>query len=83
MYAAGFYDNGTAPIACYWENGTKTDLYTDNSNANAIAVSGTEVYAAGWYEKSTGDIVACFCWNGTRIDLSTVNSQAYGIFVIE
>ena len=79
VYVAGFYDNGGVDIACYWKNGIKTDLATINSEVYAIAVTGSDVYTAGWYVN--GPDVACY-WKGTtKTDLSTVDSRANGIVV--
>ena len=81
VYTAGYYSNGSIDIACYWKNGAKTDLETtNNSNANAIAVAGSDVYVAGWYYDGSNN-VACY-WKGTaKTDLSTDESYANGIVV--
>jgi hypothetical protein len=68
VYIAGYYNDtsGTPKnVACYWKNGTKTDLPADTgrSRANAVFVDGTDVYIAGYYNDGTGDI-ACYWKNG-------------------
>ena len=37
IYVSGFYNNGSTNTACYWKNGTRTDLYSEgNSDAYSI-----------------------------------------------
>ena len=87
MYAAGFYNDGSKDIACYWRNGTKTDLHTtSNSQVNGIAISEGFVYAAGYYTDS-GVTKACY-WKiplsggtGERTSMTTSNSAATAIVV--
>jgi len=79
VYAAGSYKLGNKEIACYWKNGTRTDLAVpenaiEASASGGIAVQGNKVYVSGFYsidEKAT----ACYWVNGERIDL-TVPSGA-------
>jgi hypothetical protein len=49
VYVAGYYGS-PIPQACYWLNGTKTDLTQNGGRATCIAVSGTDVYVAGAYQ---------------------------------
>ena len=88
VYAAGYY--GTPTVACYWVNGTKTDLPGDGnpahaSSANSMYVSGSNIYVAGSYFNGT-TTVACYWVNGTKTDLpgdgtGTNPATAYSIFV--
>jgi hypothetical protein len=92
VYVGG-YEINTGPnpvanlvrIAKYWKNGVSVNLtdpasYTNAPGINAITVSGTDVYAAG-YERSTasGNLieVAKYWKNGTPVNLtgSTANSR--------
>jgi hypothetical protein len=87
------------PIAAFWENGTVTDLtnYSSHgdlaavSEANGIAVSGSDVYVAGWQyvpiEVAPGDYIygqAAALWkNGVVTDLTdgTWQADALGVTV--
>ncbi len=61
------YDGATT-VACYWTNGVKTDLPGNGGAvANSIFVSGSTVYAAGYY--NTAAPVACYWTNGVKTDL--------------
>jgi len=82
IYIAGSYKEGEVSKACYWENGTRTDL-TDgkgNSSTSAIAVVGSDVYVSGWYEED-GVNKACYWKNNTRIDLPGGGTYASSIAV--
>jgi len=77
IYAAGFYStrtvSGTTSIAAYWLNGVKTDLpgdgnASDSAVANSVFVSGSTVYAAGYYFNGTTN-VACYWTGTTKTDL--------------
>jgi LruC domain-containing protein len=64
VYAAGFYKNSKGNrAAAYWKNGQLKDLYSDTTTighqaqANAIAVSGSNVYVAGWVDEGTKSAV--------------------------
>ncbi|NLJ05750.1 MAG: hypothetical protein GX435_08635, partial [Exilispira sp.] len=60
IYVAGYYNNGSKDIACYWKDETKVDLETSStSKANSIYVSGSDIYVAGYYNDGTKDI-ACY-----------------------
>jgi hypothetical protein len=71
VYVAGYYTDNTTHnnVACYWKNGTKTDLETTAvSKANNIFVSGADVYVSGTFNDGVND-VACYWKNGTRVIL--------------
>ena len=59
VYVAGFITNAAGnEAACYWKNGTQTDLYSDlsgtaSARANSIVVSGSDVYVAGYIDEGT------------------------------
>jgi hypothetical protein len=93
VYVAGSYlDSSGADNACYWKNGTRTNLAVPGyySYAYSIAVSGNDVYVAGYYwDSSYTTETACYWKNGTKIDLpvpaapggSHVHSEAKSIAV--
>jgi len=75
--------------ACYWKDGTRTDLPVPSGYSFSIAVTitivGTDIYVAGSYE--TGGVGKACYWknNGTTIvktDLATVNSDATSITAV-
>tara|TARA_Y100001970_G_scaffold179532_1_gene218573 strand:+ start:207 stop:1583 length:1377 start_codon:yes stop_codon:yes gene_type:complete len=71
------YTSGTADGACYWIDQQRFDLPGDFSEGEAIAVSGENIYVAGWFDNGS-----CYWENGEKINL-TVNrdSQAFSIGV--
>ena len=81
VYVAGNdQTTGLSSIACYWKNGTKTNLSTVLSEALAIAVDGSDVYIVGRYWVGSGSgTIACYWKNGTKTDLSDDNARATGI----
>jgi hypothetical protein len=77
-YVAGQYSSPT--IACYWNNGAKTDLPgAGGANAASIYVSGGTVYTAGYYSNSP--TIACYWTGTTKTDLPGTAAQAASIFV--
>jgi hypothetical protein len=85
FYIAGYYDNGSRKIACYWEDGTKIDLTDPGTAAEAhgIFVSGGSVYVAGFYDDGSRN-VACYWKDGAIVELTvaeTEPAEAYGIYV--
>jgi hypothetical protein len=65
---------GSVPHAAYWKNGAATQLSDMPSLANAIVVSGNDVYVAGT-ENSGNQDAAKYWKNGTT------NARANAIFV--
>ena len=78
VYVAGYYNDGSRDIACYWKDGVKFDLHINaghNSQAKSIYVLDDNIYVAGYY--NDGSVVtACYWKNGfeTSLDLSDVGS---------
>jgi hypothetical protein len=65
IYLSGYLKKPSdkAEIACYWKNGTRTDIDTDRdfgSTATSITVSNNTVYTCGWQNGS-----AVYRKNGT------------------
>ena len=73
VYVAGYITNAAGnDAACYWKNGTRTDLYSDlsgtaSARANAIVVSGSDVYVAGYIQEPGRK--AGYWKNGTWVPL--------------
>jgi hypothetical protein len=57
VYVAGYYTNADLnQAAVYWKNGAMVPLHdtaTGSAQANAITVSGSNVYVAGWVNEGT------------------------------
>ncbi len=98
IYTVGYYDNGTITVPCFWtvtSAGTLTryDLNqggdtTNSAYALAIAISGSNVYAVGYYTSSGSD-KPCL-WTATpslassnpvRTDLNNGTSLGYALAV--
>jgi hypothetical protein len=79
VYIAGWYRHrdSESPIPCYWVDGRRVTLISlskgmseSGSRANAIAVSGGNVYTAGVYpNSSTSRMQACYWVNKTPYNL--------------
>jgi hypothetical protein len=64
--SAGWYNDSSYQQACYWVSTTPVALSSSNalgSQANAIAVDGSDIYIAGSYNP-TGSNYACYWKNG-------------------
>ena len=73
IFVAGSY-NSPSNIACYWDNGTKTDLDTGGntpSYATSIFVSGGTIYVGGYYLKGTAYVGCYWTIGGARTDLDS------------
>jgi hypothetical protein len=70
VYLAGPYNDGYKDIACYWQDGIKTNLPAGNSYsyATAITTSNNSIYLAGNYSDGSKTI-ACYWQNGRKTDL--------------
>ena len=70
--SAGYYNDGTKDIPCYWTRTLRTDLSGDGTHdayASSIDVSNSTIYTAGYYSDGKKGI-PCY-WTGTlRTDLS-------------
>ena len=98
VYVAGYVLDLSAGIPAYWKNGRLVLIDSANYNVtpsyglqgakvNSIAVSGNDVYMAGFEENvaGSGNDVAKYWKNGTPVILVDVskyyNSEAHGIFL--
>jgi hypothetical protein len=89
VYAAGYYNNLSNDVAAYWKDDAsgKVDLFdTDIARGQAIFVSGSDVYVAGYFTNTSGNEAAGYWKNGTVEELysdtvGTNNARANGIFV--
>ncbi len=88
VYVAGLYNVAATDqdVACYWKNGTKTDLgasLAHDSTAKGVYVSGADVYVVGMYDNGTRD-VPCYWKNAVKTDLvdsGAGDSDANSIYV--
>jgi len=83
VYLAGYYNNGTTNIACYWKNETKTDFAYSSSSANYIAARNVTVVGSDVYVVATN----LYWKNGERTSISTGVSnvdvnKTFGISVV-
>ena len=94
VYAAGYEYQNTqisptssivAPVATYWKNGTPVALANSSqpSVVWALFVSGSDVYASGYYQKDSSSAPTAAYWkNGALIPLTeATNTGARSIFV--
>ncbi len=70
-------------IACYWHNGTRTDLVPvtpDNhrSHANDVHVWDGELFIAGGVSTAAGVEMPCYWRNGARADLGVADAAKGG-----
>lgn len=74
IYVSGNVEVGADYKACYWLNGSRTDLEssgTGESWSSSIFVSGSDVYVSGSYQDGFDDVI-CYWKNGTLVHLSQV-----------
>jgi len=80
VYIAGMHGN----FAAVWKNATLSPLwYASYSGANAIAINGSDVYAAGFITAAGEHAVAVYWKNGivTKLSSETANANASAIAV--
>jgi hypothetical protein len=71
VHVVGFEFNVFGPTAKYWKNGNPVSLIdTAEAGAFAIAVSGSDVYVAGYAFNGIGMAVAKYWKNGNSVSLS-------------
>jgi hypothetical protein len=84
VYIAGNDHSGPVRIAKYWKNGVAVSLGDGirTSGINAIAVKGTDVYAAGEIQGVNINALYATIWkNGEATTIGGTNSQAKAIAV--
>jgi hypothetical protein len=101
VYTFGYYNiyppavTAITTTYCYWKNTARTDLITRETGdggayeVHHMAISGADVYAAGYYDSLIGNNYmtsskASYWKNGTRTELPSgtgTGSQAYAIAV--
>ena len=87
VYVVGYLNNGNHDVATVWVNGQPTALLGDtvNSYANAITISGSDVYIAGYRAQSnSSNRIALYWKNGNPTTLSdgTADALTTGIAVV-
>ena len=78
VYTAGYYNNGTVDVACYWVGDQRTDL-TDgvqDGRATGIFVSAGTVYTSGFYMKNGSIYTPCY-WTGTTVTDLPIATAGY------
>ena len=95
VYVAGYVSDLSSGIPAYWKNGKLVlidsahynfipDLGLQGAGANSIAVSGDNVYVAG-YEMYQGTIrrgSLGICWkNGSQVDLTDGSREVFTGFI--
>lgn len=78
-----YYTGGLMGFPMYWENTEPVKLSTLYGEVHQIIVSGSDVYAVGFYNKSNSNSTghtACYWKNKELFELED-NAQAYGIYV--
>ena len=78
-----YYTGGLIGFPMYWENTEPVRLSTLYGEVHQIIVSGADVYAVGFYNKSNSNSTghtACYWKNKELFELED-NAQAYGICV--
>ena len=83
VYVCGNTNSDTISTAVYWKNGQQITL-TQNRNyiTTNIAVSGSDVYVAGYLKQTDEQKGEAVYWkNGQQITLAQADAQAYGIAV--
>jgi len=83
IFVAGCEGNSSGfTVAKYWKNDIAVPLSdgTKYSYAEAIAISGNDIYVAGWERDAGIDGEVARCWkNGSEYPLTTGYSDAYDI----
>jgi len=90
VYVAGYYydknyddyEANNDPTACYWKNGTRTDLPLANvsyARAEGITIQGSDVYVSGWFADKSYNKSVCYWKNGARTDIGeSIHDHAPG-----
>jgi hypothetical protein len=87
VHVAGYYNAGASDVAAYWKDDAAglDPLHEQTAaQAKAVAVSGSDVYVAGFTTNSDGKQAAVYWKNGTMVplhDTATGNAQANAIAV--
>lgn len=81
IYISGSTRDNTNTVATYWKNGVAIILPANSSHistANAIALSGSDVYVVGNYQNPVSNInIACYWKNGVITPLTDGSNPAY------
>ena len=87
VYVAGYYNNGSLDIACYWVDGERKHLDNPgagNYKAYAITVANGSVYTAGEYDKGGDNWAACYWKDSKKVkDLPGDYTEIQDITVVE
>lgn len=83
VYVAGYYQNSSTKVPCYWKDGVRVDLPGTYYEASALAIKGGKPYIAGFEYTGTDP---CYWADGTKVSLDRTgltNARAQAITIAD